>query len=160
MANVCFKLTASKFDPENRSIVNPETVEYFCADESGTYLNPDGTSYSPHRVVYLVLGGVTSPGKIYRATATAKLEKIGTDCSNCGSASTPPPGINPTQPYDCVNGGCVPKTTYSTPGKYASLAACQSGCAKDSPCTGECVPVTDVNALQQAAIKAKANCCK
>jgi hypothetical protein len=69
-------------------------------------------------------------------------------------------GSGGNQPCDCVNGGCVPKTTYGTPGKYASLAACQSSCAKDSNCTGECVSSEEIAALQQAANKAQANCCK
>jgi hypothetical protein len=61
---------------------------------------------------------------------------------------------------DCLNGGCVPASTYKTPGKYANFAACQSGCAKDSACTGECIPASEIAALQQAANKAQANCCK
>jgi hypothetical protein len=68
--------------------------------------------------------------------------------------------LDPGQKYDCVNGGCVPKSTYSTPGKYDSLAACQSACAKDSPCNGECISAAEIAALQQAANKAQANCCK
>jgi hypothetical protein len=53
--------------------------------------------------------------------------------------------------YDCVNGGCVNSATYSTPGIFATLAACQSGCAKNSTCTGECVSAEDLANLQQAA---------
>jgi hypothetical protein len=60
-------------------------------------------------------------------------------------------GIDPTQKHDCVNGGCVPQSTYNTPGVYANLATCQSGCAKNSTCTGECVSAADLAALQQAA---------
>lgn len=66
----------------------------------------------------------------------------------------------PNQPYDCINGGCVPKTTYMTPGKYENLAACQSGCAKDSPCTGECVSPEQIAALQQAASNVRSRLCK
>ena len=68
-------------------------------------------------------------------------------------------GPKPDEPYDCVNGGCVPKTTYGTPGKYATLAACQSGCAKDSNCTGECIDSAEIAALQQAANKLKTTYC-
>jgi hypothetical protein len=59
--------------------------------------------------------------------------------------------IDPNQTHDCVNGGCIPSTTYNTPGKYANLADCQSGCAKDSTCNGECVSAADLANLQQAA---------
>ena len=66
----------------------------------------------------------------------------------------------PDQPCDCLNGGCVPKTTYNTPGKYASIAACQAGCAKDSNCDGECIPTAEIAALQQAASTVKSRICK
>jgi hypothetical protein len=59
-------------------------------------------------------------------------------------------GPTPDQPCDCVNGGCVPKTTYNTPGVYANLAACQAGCAQNSPCTGECVDPAEIAGLRQA----------
>jgi hypothetical protein len=60
---------------------------------------------------------------------------------------------------DCVNGGCVPKTTYNTPGKFANLAACEAGCAKDSSCNGECVTAEEMAALQQAAAKVRGKLC-
>jgi hypothetical protein len=75
------------------------------------------------------------------------------------SSSSDCPPIDPAQPCDCVNGGCVPKTTYNTPGKYPSLAACQSGCAKDSACLGECVSPEQLAALQQAADLVKSKLC-
>lgn len=70
-------------------------------------------------------------------------------CSNCPGCCTDP--LNPAQPYDCLNGGCIPKTIYSTPGVYANLADCQAGCAKNSNCTGECVSQEQMIQLQQAA---------
>jgi hypothetical protein len=69
-------------------------------------------------------------------------------------------GITPNQQHDCLNGGCIPKTTYNTPGVYASLAACQSGCAKNSDCTGECVSTAEIAALAQAASNLQAKNCK
>ena len=76
-------------------------------------------------------------------------------CSNCCVDS-----ISPNQKYDCINGGCVPKITYSTPGVFANLAACESGCAKNSNCTGECVSAPEIAALQQAANNLQAKNCK
>jgi hypothetical protein len=69
------------------------------------------------------------------------------------------PNLDPTNPYDCVNGGCVPKITYNTPGVYASLAACESGCAKNSNCTGECISAEELAALQQAADNLRSRYC-
>jgi hypothetical protein len=67
--------------------------------------------------------------------------------------------VDPNQKCDCVNGGCVPATTYNTPGKYATLAACQAGCAKDSACAGECVSAAELAALEQAANNLKSRLC-
>jgi hypothetical protein len=61
--------------------------------------------------------------------------------------------------FDCVNGGCVPADTYKTPGFYANLAACQSGCAKNSNCKGECVEAAELAALQQAVGNIKNRIC-
>jgi hypothetical protein len=40
--------------------------------------------------------------------------------------------------HDCINGACVPKTTYNTPGLYASLEACQVACGSKG-CSGKCI---------------------
>lgn len=50
------------------------------------------------------------------------------DCNAC--LSNPPP----QQKYDCINGVCTPKSTYSTPGIYASLTDCQAVCANGGAC--------------------------
>jgi hypothetical protein len=64
-----------------------------------------------------------------------------------------------TGPVDCLNGYCVPASTYNTPGVFANLAACQSGCAQNSTCTGECVSAEELAALQQAANNLRARLC-
>jgi hypothetical protein len=61
--------------------------------------------------------------------------------------------------HDCVNGDCVTKTTYNTPGVFETLAACQSGCGQNSNCTGECVSAEELAALQQAANNLRSRLC-
>ena len=39
--------------------------------------------------------------------------------------------------YDCVNGACIPKTTYNTPGLYQSLGDCEVACG--TGCSGKCI---------------------
>ncbi|OYD93134.1 hypothetical protein CDG76_20795 [Nostoc sp. 'Peltigera membranacea cyanobiont' 210A] len=39
--------------------------------------------------------------------------------------------------YDCINGACIPKTTYNTPGIYQSLSECETACG--TGCSGKCV---------------------
>jgi len=72
---------------------------------------------------------------------------------NCGS-------LDPTVAHDCINGGCIPSTTYNTPGIFANLAACQSGCAKNSNCVGECVSAAQIAALQAATSNLISRYCK
>jgi hypothetical protein len=104
-------------------------------------------------------GGVvfTVDGQVTGSARSTQIEVV--DCAQCAGCNCVDP-VGPNQKCDCVNGGCVPKTTYNTPGKYANLAACQSNCGKDSQCEGECVPSAEIAALKQAADKAQANCCK
>ncbi len=90
------------------------------------------------------------------AVSTGRVTLIDNDCTACGSQPPPPP---PDLKYDCLNGGCIPKTTYNTPGVFPSLAACQSGCAKNSNCTGECVSADELAALQQAAGTVRSRLC-
>jgi hypothetical protein len=90
---------------------------------------------------------------------------ISDDCANCSGNTPsgyvePTTGVSPNQKFDCLNGGCIPAVTYSTPGFYANLAACQSGCAKNSNCTGECVEAAELAALQQAANNVRSKLCK
>jgi hypothetical protein len=69
-------------------------------------------------------------------------------------------GCNDSAPgYDCINGGCLPKATYGTPGIFTTLAACTSGCAKNSNCQGECISAEEIAALSQAANSLKSKIC-
>jgi hypothetical protein len=108
--------------------------------------NADGTAITNYRIAgrlfFPYLAWTSPPPYLYLV--------------GCGA---PPPTLDPGVPCDCINGGCLPKTTYNTPGKYASLALCQAGCAKDSVCVGECVSPSDLAALQQAANLVKSKLC-
>jgi hypothetical protein len=80
--------------------------------------------------------------------------------TGCPSCEPAPPTLNPNQPCDCVNGGCVAKTTYNTPGVFPTLAACISGCAKNSDCTGECVDPAEIAAHRQALNTLQSKFCR
>lgn len=53
--------------------------------------------------------------------------------------------------YDCINGACLPKTTYNTPGIYASLLACEEVCG--TGCSGKCISNADWAAIEALAQK-------
>ena len=50
--------------------------------------------------------------------------------------------VQPGSAYDCINGACISKTTYNTPGFYATLSACQVVCGGKG-CSGTCVSSSD-----------------
>jgi hypothetical protein len=95
---------------------------------------------------------------------TLTIEYLG-DCSDydpdfgSGSGSGSGSGINTNQPCDCLNGGCIPASIYKTPGRYATLAACESGCANNSPCDGECVSTAAIANIEQAVNNLQSRLC-
>lgn len=121
---------------------------YICADD----------------LVYVSSGGTCGGGYFYSASNgynvgnASEISGSATivACSNCAGCCTDP---LPDGKCDCLNGGCVPQATYNTPGKYANLAACESGCGKDSPCNGECVSADEIAALQQAVATVQTRLC-
>lgn len=46
--------------------------------------------------------------------------------------------------YDCINGSCVISSTYSTPGVFSSLEACQAQCSANGNC-GDGKVCADIN---------------
>jgi len=69
-----------------------------------------------------------------------------------GTSCTPAP-IN----YDCINGACIPKTTYNTPGIYATLSDCEVACG--TGCSGKCISNADWAAIEGRSSQLKSiNC--
>jgi hypothetical protein len=130
-----------------------------CIDQSGTaYLCSESIEVRPGGNCGGPYGYSADLGFDRNNNSQKSLTVTIVDCALCAGCDCG--GIASNQPYDCVNGGCIPKTTYNTPGVFASLAACQSGCAKNSNCTGECVSTDEIAALQQAASALQARLCK
>ncbi|MEA5619512.1 hypothetical protein VB711_16935 [Cronbergia sp. UHCC 0137] len=68
------------------------------------------------------------------------------DDPNCGIA------------YDCINGACLPQSTYNTPGQYPTLADCELVCGGDS-CTGKCISNNEWVQIENLANQVKNNVC-
>jgi hypothetical protein len=51
------------------------------------------------------------------------------------------PNCQTVTKYDCINGACIPKSTYSTPGIYNSLSECETACG--TGCSGKCISNAD-----------------
>jgi hypothetical protein len=137
MANKCYKLVNLGCDNVTRTF-------YVCAETLVT-----GSGGNCNGVTFFVNGVLTGSAKSTVITLVA--------CSACAGCQCAPQLEN--EPCDCVNGGCVPKTTYNTPGVFPNLAACQSGCAKNSNCTGECIDPSEIAAHQQALNNLQAKIC-
>jgi hypothetical protein len=110
------------------------------------YWVPVSHSVCGHTWTSLAKDGIKHPNANFFSFKTATFTYSGCDDARLGKC-------------DCLNGGCVPASTYGTPGKYATLSACQSGCAKDSTCSGECVSAAEIAALQQAANNLQSRIC-
>ncbi|MBN3926114.1 hypothetical protein [Nostoc sp. NMS4] len=75
---------------------------------------------------------------IYTSTSPAKNVHLSIVNNDTGGEYTPP---TPTDKYDCINGACIKKTVYSTPGIYQSLSECETACG--TGCSGKCVSNAD-----------------
>jgi hypothetical protein len=59
--------------------------------------------------------------------------------------------------YDCINGACIQKTAYNTPGIYNSLAECESICG--TGCSGKCISNVEWAQIEGLANQLKSKNC-
>lgn len=98
------------------------------------------------------------------AVSKGRVTAISSECVDCNRNTPagfvePGAGVSPDQRFDCINGNCLPSVTYNTPGFYANQSACQSGCAKNSNCNGECVSAADMARLNQVVAQVRGKYC-
>lgn len=67
------------------------------------------------------------------------------------------PDTPPPIQYDCVNGACLPKTTFNTPGIYATLSECEINCG--TGCSGKCLSNEDWAQIEGLAAQLKNKNC-
>ncbi|MBE9056351.1 hypothetical protein [Sphaerospermopsis sp. LEGE 08334] len=63
----------------------------------------------------------------------------------------------PQAKYDCINGACIPDTTYSTPGLYSTLSECETACG--TGCSGKCISNQDWATIEGLAAQLKNKNC-
>ncbi len=106
---------------------------YISADTVGTIPGSCG-------VILIINGANTGIGERsaqWIDVGTAGYEIPAEFATNYGNECTPAP---PPIKYDCLNGNCVPKSQYNTPGLYLSLEACEAACGGNScPSPFECL---------------------
>ncbi|MEH2278124.1 MAG: hypothetical protein V7K40_25905 [Nostoc sp.] len=135
MGNRCFFVTVKGLGSDcgpsgdySQTIRNVTSVNF----QRGTV--PQGYPFAGCPYDYLVVDGVSA----YPDFAGGSAAGYGTISEiDCGTGQ-------PFPKYDCLNGTCVQKTQYNTPGLYPSLADCQAVCANGGACGSgkQCVDPT------------------
>jgi hypothetical protein len=142
------------------------TVSYFyngAVREIVAYQVPDASYTTAYKVPRPDLYTSGQP-KVYDARTTGSQGEIVlgtyypniTDVSIVDAVISCPPPPPPPQ-YDCLNGACVTKTTYNTPGLYPSLGECQVACG--TGCSGVCVSASDWANIEGLASRNKSQNC-
>jgi hypothetical protein len=138
---------------DNATAIGGTYVDIFVAFLAPTAILPTPNRLNPNlpRNFDQYTGGLPK----FWSTSTPPITYLKGTCNNL-----PIPNLNAKNAHDCVNGQCLPRDVYKTPGVYADLATCQGGCAKNSNCKGECISLEELAALQQAANNLKSRLCK
>ncbi|MHC5826774.1 MAG: hypothetical protein ACYT04_65630, partial [Nostoc sp.] len=112
---------------------------FFCAENA--YLKPqaggvtviaDGNDIFAGSWIYSNSTLIDGAGQI----PAAQFANTSGSCSNCQSVVIPVEVA-----YDCVNGACIDKNTYKTPGLYESISDCEIACGIG--CSGKCLSNAD-----------------
>jgi hypothetical protein len=96
----------------------------------------------------------TTPGPILSPTNQSAYDAaiagrgVRGNCTSCL-------GIQPE--FDCINGACISKSTYNTPGIYNSLEECEAACG--TGCGGKCISNSDWAQIEGLADKLKQKNC-
>ncbi len=64
---------------------------------------------------------------------------------------------NPSVSYDCINGACIAKTTYNTPGIHQSLSDCEVTCG--TGCSGKCLSNSEWASIEGLGNQLKSTNC-
>lgn len=118
------------------------TPGYNNGTDTANYSVPDGSYTSPYTQNRVDLGYNGSSNKVYSVYCNGSqgLLTLGTYYpgsisitirSSSNSCPATPTG------YDCINGTCIPKATFNTPGFYKNLSECETACG--TGCSGKCI---------------------
>lgn len=111
--------------------------------------------------VFVPSGNNTGPLYIKSACDGRLMEKVTNNAFTVVNVTftwQPGPGCQPPQiHYDCINGACLPKTSYGTPGIYPSLSACEIACG--TGCSGKCISNADWAQIEGLSSELKSTNC-
>lgn len=123
------------------------SFQHYACGNSASYQATGGINNAANLIVDGVIqngpsyqywsGGIYSRGIEQVPDVTSTEGNVSGSCNGCKGPPPPPPSAR----YDCVNGSCLEKGRYSTPGIYESLSECEQNCGPG--CGGVCVSNTD-----------------
>ncbi len=151
--NKCWTLFANTGDA-----AYPPYTSYFCADTAELRAASD----VPGRVRLFIngnnawgtgYGNTIASGILYPYLRSPEAPYTRGPFGNCNEC----PNIPPEDPYDCINGACIKKSVYNTPGIYATLSACEVSCGIG--CSGKCISNSDWAQIEGLSNKLKSTNC-
>ncbi|MFM6269739.1 MAG: hypothetical protein ACKPFA_25050, partial [Dolichospermum sp.] len=110
------------------------SFQHYACGNSASYQSSGG----PNNAAWLVVDGVIQNNTNYQywssgiysrgieqvPNVTSTVGNVSGSCNGCEAPPPPPPSPR----YDCINGSCLNKTQYGTPGIYESISACEQNC--------------------------------
>jgi hypothetical protein len=141
----CFRFYGKGTDNNN--------YEFFACGTTPEYRTRNSST------VYLYLDGVNIAGiNYFYTTATAQVVAVPNDNATVGYTKFGNCTACNAIPYDCINGACIPKSTYNTPGFYATISDCEIACGKG--CSGKCLSNKDWAKIEDLGKRLKNQDCK
>ena len=139
------------------------TLQHYACGNSASYQPSGGINNS----AWLVVDGVIQNGTSYMYWSggpyirgieqvpgiTSTAGSVTGSCNGCEGPSPPSPSLR----YDCINGSCLNKTQYGTPGIYGSISDCEKNCGPG--CGGVCISNADWTAIASLASQVKNKVC-
>lgn len=139
------------------------SFQHYACGNSASYQSSGG----PNNAAWLVVDGVVQNGTNYQywssgiysrgleqvPNVTSTVGNVSGSCNGCEAPPPPPPSPR----YDCINGSCLNKTQYGTPGIYESISACEQNCGPG--CGGVCISNADWTAISSLASQVKNKVC-
>jgi hypothetical protein len=132
---------------------------YDIAAPNGDFIGeiiPDGTEFSacPSVTQYLFRARNPKTGEIVGSVRSSTCHNIVFK----GYVNSCPPLPNDSDlPHDCINGACIKKSVYGTPGLYKSLSECEIACG--TGCSGKCISNDDWAQIEGLSNQLKSRNC-
>ncbi|MFM6672199.1 MAG: hypothetical protein ACKPJO_19040 [Dolichospermum sp.] len=135
-------------------------VQHFACGQNAYYAKAEypNSQWNPHN---LFVDGVMQNGWNYQywkgGPYSFGLEQVLEIIPTQGISTTGDCNVCTGLTFDCINGSCVNKTQYGTPGIYNSISACEQNCGPG--CGGVCISNAEWSEISSLASQVKNKVC-